>query len=108
MFTDRCREDCPWKGYTYDNMIRHICTDCRFNRLTSSVIRYLLDSARVGKLRSYKELEEYIADVPANPMTLSNVLEHFEFRGYIQSDSEGLWSITQKGIDHFFRVEEGE
>lgn len=80
------------------NKIRHICEVCETNPLISSVVRYLLDGSRL-----YKELEEHTADI-ATIMTLPNVLEQLEFKEYIQY-GEGLWSITQKGIDHFFRLE---
>lgn len=80
------------------NKIRHICEACETNPLVLSVVRYLLDGSR-----SYKELEEHTADI-ATIMTLPNVLEQLENREYIRY-SEGLWSITQKGIDHFFRLE---
>lgn len=80
------------------NKIRHICEVCETNPLMLSIVRYLLDGSRL-----YKELDEHTADI-VTIMTLPNVLEQLETREYIRYN-EGLWSITQAGIDHFFRLE---
>lgn len=71
------------------------------------IARYLLSAQQKGKTASTVSLINHIRHELYNLDDLLNAVYYLEKLNYIKS-SRDRWIITEKGVDHFFRLEEAD
>lgn len=71
-----------------------------------NIARFLLDAQKEGRLiHSYDLIEHTLKSYSFTELLL--VICELEHDKYVQFEKE-FWTLTQAGIDHFFRVVEGD
>lgn len=68
------------------------------------IMRYLLTSKQENKSRTYRDLVSHLISYSYSPDDLLFALDRLEREHYVKMNRSGSWSITQSGIDHFFRI----
>lgn len=67
-----------------------------------SIARFLLNAQKEGRLiHSYDLIEHTLKSYSFTELVI--IIGELEHNRYVQFEKE-FWSITQTGIDHFFRV----
>ena len=72
------------------------------------VARYLLSALQEERTVSARDLILHVINSEYDLGDLLSVVYHLECDKYINSEKHDKITITQKGIDHFFRVSEGD
>lgn len=71
-----------------------------------NIARFLLDAQKEGRdIRSSDLLSQMLKSYSFIELMLT--LTKLEHERYVEFDKE-FWTLTQEGIDHFFRVAEGD